>query len=99
MFGTFQPEEEQAVYGLTHNIEDKANPLVLNFHEYADMWKDIRSTKSWKRKLFYIFGDPVKIAMEKKKVDVKMMENNIADSSSGFEDEEDTLDVFRKKAI
>lgn len=30
------------------------------------MWKDIKSTKSFKRKLFFIFGDPVDIAREKK---------------------------------
>jgi len=66
IFRTFQKEEEQAIYGLTHNITEKANPLVLNFQEYADMLKDIKSTKSFKRKIFYIFGDPIQIARQKK---------------------------------
>ena len=71
MFGTFQEEEEQAVYGFTHNITNKSNPLVLNFHEYADMWKDIKSTKSLRKKIFYIFGDPIKIDRYKKSLDHK----------------------------
>jgi hypothetical protein len=78
MFGTYQPEEEQAVYGITHNIEKKANPLVLNFHEYIDMWKDIKSTKSFRKKLFYIFGDPVAIAREKEKIVDPGGENTIS---------------------
>lgn len=66
MFGTYQEEEEQVQYGITNGVPSKINPLILNFHEYADMWKDIRSTKSWRKKLFYVFGDPIDIAIEKK---------------------------------
>jgi sterol desaturase/sphingolipid hydroxylase (fatty acid hydroxylase superfamily) len=66
MFGTYQPEEEQAIYGITANIENKANPLHINFHEYVDMFNDVRKAKGWKKKLFYLFGDPIDIAKEKK---------------------------------
>jgi hypothetical protein len=66
MFGTYQPEEEQVEYGLTHNIEHKANPFHINFHEYADMMRDVRKAKGFKKKLFYVFGDPGRIAEEKK---------------------------------
>jgi sterol desaturase/sphingolipid hydroxylase (fatty acid hydroxylase superfamily) len=66
IFGTFQPEEEQVVYGITTNIEDKSNPLHINFHEYVDMFNDVKKAKGWKKKLFYIFGDPIDIANEKK---------------------------------
>ena len=59
-------EEEQVNYGLTHNIDHKANPFHINFHEYADMMRDVRRAKGWRKKLFYIFGDPGKIAAEKK---------------------------------
>lgn len=62
LFGTFQREEEQVVYGLTHNIEHKANPIFINFHEYIDIWKDVRNAKGLRLKLFYIFGDPIDIA-------------------------------------
>lgn len=66
MFGTYQKEEEQVEYGITTEVPSKINPLILNFHEYADMWKDIRSTKSMRKKLFYVFGDPIDIDIEKK---------------------------------
>lgn len=65
MFGTYQPEEEQVVYGLTTPIKNKANPFFINFHEYADMWTDVRNAKGLKRKLYYIFGSPARIAKEK----------------------------------
>ena len=58
MFGTYQPEEEQVVYGITHNIDHKHNPVHINFHEYVDMIKDVKNAKSFKEALFYIFGDP-----------------------------------------
>ncbi len=90
IFGTYQKEEEQAVYGLTHNITEKANPLVLNFHEYADMWEDIKSAKSIKRKLFYIFGDPAEIARQKKKSPVRKIKNGIYKSSTVIDDRIDT---------
>jgi len=66
MFGTYQPEEEQVIYGLTTNIEHKANPFYVNFHEYIDMWKDVKSAKGVRQKLFYVFGSPTKIMLEKK---------------------------------
>jgi sterol desaturase/sphingolipid hydroxylase (fatty acid hydroxylase superfamily) len=66
IFGTYQPEEEQAVYGITTNIGNKANPFHINFHEYADMFRDVKKAKGIREKLFYIFGDPIAIAMRKK---------------------------------
>jgi sterol desaturase/sphingolipid hydroxylase (fatty acid hydroxylase superfamily) len=66
MFGTYQKEEEQVQYGITANIPNKANPLTINFHEYADMWRDVKAAKGLKRKLFFIFGDPSDIAKAKK---------------------------------
>lgn len=66
IFGTYEEEHEKVKYGITTNIENKANPFYINFHEYGDIWQDIRSTKSWKKKLWYLFGSPVAIAEEKK---------------------------------
>lgn len=98
MFGTFQKEEEQAVYGITHNITNKSNPLVLNFHEYADMWKDIKSTKSLQKKIFYIFGDPIKIDRHKKSLANK--EIPIHSNGTSFETDEDiTCEMPEKKAV
>lgn len=65
MFGTYQKEEEDVQYGVTHNIENKANPLHINFHEFIDIWNDVKKAGSWKEKLFYIFGDPIAIAKAK----------------------------------
>lgn len=66
IFGTYQKEEEQVIYGITTNIENKANPIIINFHEYVDMWKDIKGAKGFKRKLFFLFGNPIAVAREKK---------------------------------
>lgn len=67
MFNTYQPEEEQAIYGITTNIRHKANPLHINFHEYADMIRDVKQAKGWKTKFFLVFGSPSRIAVYKKK--------------------------------
>ena len=66
IFGTFQPEEEQAIYGITHNIDHKHDPIHINFHEYADMIRDVRQAKTLREKLFFIFGDPEDIGLFKK---------------------------------
>ena len=66
MFGTYQKEEERAIYGLTTNIEHKANPIHINFHELVDIVRDVKNSKSTKEKLFFIFGDPIDVAAYKK---------------------------------
>ena len=66
LFGTYQKEEEQAQYGITTTIEKKSNPIYLNFHEYRDIWKDVLAAKGFKRKMFYLFGDPIDVARKKK---------------------------------
>lgn len=66
LFGTYQPEVEPALYGLTTNIGHKSNPIFINFHEYIDIWKDVKHARGWKQKMFYLFGDPIDIALQKK---------------------------------
>lgn len=66
IFGTYQEEDEKAEYGLTHNIEHKGNPFHINFHEYADMIRDVRNASTFREKLFFIFGNPIDIALRKK---------------------------------
>ncbi|PSK92499.1 sterol desaturase family protein [Taibaiella chishuiensis] len=66
---TYEPEDEPVIYGITTNIENKANPFHINFHEYKDMLQDVRNAKGLRRKLFFIFGSPVKIMMEKKRLE------------------------------
>jgi sterol desaturase/sphingolipid hydroxylase (fatty acid hydroxylase superfamily) len=65
---TYEPEGEKVIYGITTNIENKANPFHINFHEYKDMLSDVRKARGLRRKLFFIFGSPVKIMMEKNRL-------------------------------
>lgn len=67
IFKTFQEEDEKPIYGLTHNISQKGNPIHINFHECVDMYNDIKNSKTFKEKLFYFFGDPESISDYKKK--------------------------------
>jgi alkylglycerol monooxygenase len=50
MFGTFQPEEEQPVYGLTKPLESW-NPLWANVHAWADLSRDAWRAPRWRDKL------------------------------------------------
>ncbi|CAN5601149.1 sterol desaturase family protein [soil metagenome] len=65
MFGTYQLEDEKARYGLTHKIANKGNPFYVNFHEFIDIWNDMRRAKGLRKKMFYLFGDPIAIAKDK----------------------------------
>ncbi len=66
MFGTYEPENEKVIYGLTHKLEKKGNPFYVNFHEVIDIWKDVSRAKGFKKKMFYLFGDPADVEKEKR---------------------------------
>jgi len=53
LFGTFTPEEERPVYGLTKNIYTY-NPLRIATHEWVDIWKDLRQARSLKEAWHYV---------------------------------------------
>lgn len=72
IFGTYQKEDEKVIYGLTHNIDHKHDPIHINFHEYYDIIKDVKQARTFREKLFYIFGDPGDIAAHKQQ---QMLEN------------------------
>jgi sterol desaturase/sphingolipid hydroxylase (fatty acid hydroxylase superfamily) len=57
IFGSFEPEDEKAVYGLTTNIET-FNPVRVAFHEYVAVWHDVRGARGLRNKLGYLFGGP-----------------------------------------
>ncbi|MEV4707594.1 sterol desaturase family protein [Actinoplanes sp. NPDC049316] len=57
LFGSFEPEGEQVKYGLTSNIETY-NPLRVATHEYAAIWRDLRSARTWRDRAGYLFGRP-----------------------------------------
>jgi sterol desaturase/sphingolipid hydroxylase (fatty acid hydroxylase superfamily) len=64
MFGTFEPEDEKVVYGLTRNI-NSYNPLRIAFHEWIDIWKDVRRAKTWKQRMISVLGSPARNAAGK----------------------------------
>lgn len=55
LFGTFQREEENVVYGLTKNINSN-NPITINFVEYKNIWNDIKKCRNWKDRFKITFG-------------------------------------------
>jgi sterol desaturase/sphingolipid hydroxylase (fatty acid hydroxylase superfamily) len=57
MFGTFEPEGERVVYGLTKNIET-SNPLRVATHEYVALWADLRAARSWRHRLGHVLHGP-----------------------------------------
>ncbi len=57
MFGTYEPEVEKPVYGLTKNI-NTYNPLRIAFQEWLDIWNDARTAPTWRLKMRYVFGKP-----------------------------------------
>ena len=57
LFGSFEPEGEKVVYGLTKNI-NSYNPFRIAFHEWIDIWRDVRQADTWRLKLRYVFGRP-----------------------------------------
>ncbi len=65
LFGTYVPETEKPVYGLTHKLEKKGNPFYINFHEVIDMWNDVRNATGIRKKFFFLFGNPINIARYK----------------------------------
>jgi sterol desaturase/sphingolipid hydroxylase (fatty acid hydroxylase superfamily) len=57
LFGTFEPEGEHVVYGLTKNI-DTFNVGRIASHEYADILRDVAASTSWRERLSYVVRGP-----------------------------------------
>ena len=58
LFGTYEPEVEKPVYGLTTNI-GTFNPLYVAFHEWVNMFKDaFTSEASFGKRLLYFIKPP-----------------------------------------
>jgi sterol desaturase/sphingolipid hydroxylase (fatty acid hydroxylase superfamily) len=57
LFGTFEEETEKVEYGLTKPLE-KDDVFTLIFHEWIEMWKDVKKAPTLKDKIMYIFGPP-----------------------------------------
>ncbi len=57
LFGTFQEEKEEVIYGLTENIHSN-NLVKIIFHEWRNIGKDLTKQVPFKAKLMYVFGPP-----------------------------------------
>jgi sterol desaturase/sphingolipid hydroxylase (fatty acid hydroxylase superfamily) len=57
LFGTFAREEVAVVYGLTKDI-DSFNPLVIGFHEFGAIGRDVARAPTLAAKLGYVFAPP-----------------------------------------
>ena len=57
MFGTFQPEDEQAVYGILEQPKHY-NPIKLVFHVWVDIYKNMRKAGSLKKATLILFQSP-----------------------------------------
>ena len=57
LFGTFEPEVEPVVYGLTRNI-DSYNPAVIATHELVDIARDVAGAETWRDRLSYLLRGP-----------------------------------------
>jgi alkylglycerol monooxygenase len=57
LFGTFEPERAKVDYGLTHNV-GSYNPLIIAFHYFAQMAREIRERPGWTRARRVLFGPP-----------------------------------------
>jgi sterol desaturase/sphingolipid hydroxylase (fatty acid hydroxylase superfamily) len=59
IFGTFVEEDinEPVKYGLTKNL-DEQTPVNVVFHEWVQLFKDVKNAPDWNTKFMYIFGPP-----------------------------------------
>jgi len=57
LFGTFQAEEEEVIYGVTKPLASW-NPLWANLDYYADLWKTLRKRMLWTDRLKLLFAYP-----------------------------------------
>ncbi|GGK94121.1 sterol desaturase family protein [Deinococcus radiotolerans] len=57
LHGTFRAETEPVRYGLTRNI-DTFQPVQVAFHEFRDLWRDVRAARTWRDRWGYAFGPP-----------------------------------------
>lgn len=57
LFGTFQAEEEEVIYGITKPLESW-NPLWANFHYWYDLYNQSRKITLWKNKLLVYVKPP-----------------------------------------
>jgi sterol desaturase/sphingolipid hydroxylase (fatty acid hydroxylase superfamily) len=78
IFGTFEPEAEKPVYGITEPV-NSFNPVYLVFHVYVDIYKALKKTKSLKEAWSLLFGRPAGIKLEEFKIEPIPAEAQVKD--------------------
>ncbi|MDQ4141781.1 MAG: sterol desaturase family protein [Bacteroidota bacterium] len=59
LFGTYLDKDEhlETKFGVLHPPHAH-NPITLNFHEFKDIWKDVRQARNWRERFWFVFGPP-----------------------------------------
>jgi sterol desaturase/sphingolipid hydroxylase (fatty acid hydroxylase superfamily) len=57
LFGSFAPETERVIYGLTKNLTTY-NPLRVAYHEYASIARDVRGARRWRDRVGHVLRGP-----------------------------------------
>ena len=57
LFGTYEPEGDRVVYGLTKNIHSY-DPVRIATHEYVDIAHDVAGSGSWRERLSFVLRGP-----------------------------------------
>ena len=57
IFGTYQAEEEQVVFGLKRNVKT-SNPFIITVFTWKEILEDFENSRDIKGKIKSIFGAP-----------------------------------------
>lgn len=57
IFKTYQPEKFKPKYGLRKKL-NTSNPFVIAFHEWINMFKDLKKSKNFSERLHHLFNAP-----------------------------------------
>ncbi len=57
MFGTFQTEEEEVIYGITKQPKSW-NPIWVNFEYWIGLFRDVMKVKDFKKRMNMLFKQP-----------------------------------------
>lgn len=57
LFGSFVPEQERCDYGITRQIHTR-NPITMMFHEWRDMFGDVRRPGTLRMRLKHLWAPP-----------------------------------------
>lgn len=77
LFGTFEPEGEPVVYGLTQDI-DSFNPGVIATHEWVAIAKDVARSETWSDRWGFVLRGPGWAYDRRKELDLPPVAEGVA---------------------